>query len=206
MPATRLKSGQRSMRRSQISQVSSVAWRAAGGDGRAFRLAVRANAIHGWFKPTLRCRGRYGNSAVILVNLLTLLPALAGLVAADPPAGAQVVRRVTIHDEIVMRVPIRPRPGMPGLWGEKRGPKCIATAAIAGAMLSGRDSIDFVLRDRRRFRAELDSDCPALDFYGRFYVQPVDDRLCVRRDVIRSRMGGSCRIERFRRLVPRLNH
>ena len=72
-------------------------------------------------------------------------------------------------------------------------------------MLSGRSSVDFVLRDRRRVRAELDSDCPALDFYGGFYVQPDDDRICARRDVIRSRMGGICRIERFRRLVPKLN-
>ena len=138
--------------------------------------------------------------AVISINLLALLPALAGMVAVDKPAD-QVVRRVVIHDEIIMRVPIRPRPAMQIDWREKRGPKCIATRAIAGAMLSGRSSIDFVLLDRRRFRAELDSDCPALDFYGRFYVQPEDDRLCVRRDVIRSRMGGSCRIERFRRLT-----
>ena len=139
---------------------------------------------------------------MIFLNLLTLLSALGSMVAAEPPAGTQVVRRVTIHDEIVMRVPIRAWPGMRAMWQEKRGPKCVTAASIAGAMLSGRDSIDFVLRDRRRLRAELDSDCPALDFYGGFYVQSEDERLCVRRDVIRSRIGGSCRIERFRRLVP----
>ena len=143
---------------------------------------------------------------MIFINFLTLLPALAGLVAADPPPANQVVRRVTIRDEIIMRVPIRPRPGgTPVEWREKRGPKCIAAAEIAGATLSGRNSVDFVLRDRRRMRAELDSDCPALDFYGGFYVQPEDDRLCARRDVIRSRMGGMCRIERFRKLERRFN-
>jgi len=204
MPATRLKSAPRSMRASRISQASSVAWCAIGGLGRAFRLAVRRFAIHGWFKPALRCRGQYGNFAVIFIHLLTLFPALASLVAADTTAGTQVVRRMTIRDEIVIRVPIRPRPGARAMWHERRGPRCIAAASIAGAMLSGRDSIDFVLRDRRRFRAELDSDCPALDFYGGFYVQPDDERLCVRRDVIRSRMGGMCRIDRFRRLVPAL--
>ena len=149
-------------------------------------------------------QGQYGVAAVIFISLLTLLPALAGLAAADTSSPNQVVRRVTIRDEIIMRVPIRPRPGLRIQWREKRGPKCIAAAGISGAMLSGRGSVDFVLRDRRRFRAELDSDCPALDFYGGFYVQPADHRLCVRRDVIRSRMGGSCRIERFRQLVPRL--
>ena len=146
----------------------------------------------------------YGISAVIFVNLLALLPALAGLAAADPPAGSRVLQRVTMRDELIMRIPIRPRPGPQVEWQEKRGPRCIPAATIAGAMLSGRGSVDFVLRDRSRLRAELDSDCPALDFYDGFYVQPDDHRLCMRRDVIRSRMGGSCRIERFRQLVPRL--
>lgn len=136
--------------------------------------------------------------------MLTLLPALAGLVAADTPARGQVVGRVTVREEIIMRIPIRARPGPRIEWREKRGPRCIAAAAIKGAMLSGRNSVDFVLSDRRRFRARLDSDCPALDFYDGFYVQPDDHRLCMRRDFIRSRMGGSCRIERFRELKPRL--
>lgn len=143
---------------------------------------------------------------MILFNALTLLPALAGLMAADTSPAGQVVSRVVVQDEIVMRIPIRPRPGPQVEWREKRGPKCIAAVSIRGAMLSGRSSVDFVLRNRRRLRAELDSDCPALDFYGGFYVQSEDDRLCVRRDVIRSRMGGSCRIERFRTLLPYLKH
>lgn len=148
---------------------------------------------------------KYGIAAVTFLNLLTLLPALAGLVAAVPAAGGQTVRSVTIREEVIMRIPIRPRPGAARIeWREKRGPRCIATANIAGAMLSGRNSVDFVLRDRRRLRARLDSDCPALDFYDGFYVQPEDYRLCMRRDVIRSRMGGECRIDRFILLVPRL--
>jgi hypothetical protein len=55
-------------------------------------------------------------------------------------------------------------------------------------------------------RAMVDDDCTALDFYDGFYVQPKDDRLCVRRDEIRSRMGASCRIEKFRSLTPSLKH
>ena len=120
--------------------------------GRVFRLAVVPLAIHGWFKPTLRCRGQNGISAVIFVNFLTLLTALASAVAADTPPQ-QAVRTITIHDEIIMRVPIRPHPGPQIEWREKRGPRCIAAAAIAGAMLSGRNSVDFVLRDRTRLRA-----------------------------------------------------
>ena len=63
-----------------------------------------------------------------------------------------------------------------------------------------------LLADRTRIRAQLDEDCPALDFYGGFYLQPDDDRLCAHRDAIHSRMGGSCTIERFRQLEPRLRH
>ena len=146
----------------------------------------------------------YGIAPVTFIHLLTLLPALAGLLLADA-AAAQSVRGVTIREEVIMRIPIRPRPGAAKVeWREKRGPRCIAADSIAGAMLSGRNSVDFVLRDRRRLRAKLDSDCPALDFYDGFYVQPEDHRLCMRRDAIRSRMGGECRIDRFRMLVPRV--
>ena len=45
---------------------------------------------------------------------------------------------------------------------------------------------------------------PALDFYGGFYLQPDDDRICAKRETIRSRVGGSCRIERFRLLEPQV--
>ena len=137
------------------------------------------------------------------IHFLFLLPALAGLAAVGTVAESQTVRRVTVREEVIMRIPIRPRPGPKIEWREKRGPRCIAAASIKGAMLSGRSTVDFVLRDRTRLRAKLDSDCPALDFYDGFYVQPEDHRLCVRRDFIRSRMGGSCRIERFRELKPR---
>jgi hypothetical protein len=202
MPATHLKSALRSMRRSRISQASSAACCAIGVTHRAFRLAVRAGAIHGWFKAALRCRGQYGISAVIFINLLTLLPALASLVA-DTPAN-QGVRRMTVSEEVIIRVPIRPRPGPQIQWREKRGPRCIAAESIRGAMLSGRSSVDFIMRDRSRLRARLESNCLALDFYDGFYVQPEDHRLCMRRDVIRSRIGGECRIERFRLLEPRL--
>jgi hypothetical protein len=73
-------------------------------------------------------------------------------------------------------------------------------------MLSGREHVDFLLYDRTRLRARLSEDCPALDFYNGFYLTPDDGQVCIKRDTIHSRMGGSCRIERFRRLVPKLSH
>jgi hypothetical protein len=61
-----------------------------------------------------------------------------------------------------------------------------------------------VLGRRERVRASFDGNCPALDFYGGFYLKTQDERVCAKRDSVHSRMGGSCRIERFRRLIPKL--
>ena len=71
-------------------------------------------------------------------------------------------------------------------------------------MWSGPSSIDFLLRDRTRVRAIMDDECPALDFYKGFYLQPDDDRICAKRESIQSRIGGSCRIERFKTLIPQM--
>ncbi|MFL6752131.1 MAG: hypothetical protein ACJ8D5_02305 [Sphingomicrobium sp.] len=130
---------------------------------------------------------------------------LLGLFAVQPGVVSESVTRLVIQDEVILRVPVLPRAFAPQIeWIERRGPKCIPAAAIRRAVLSGPEEVDFVLADRSRVRAHFDEDCPALDFYGGFYLQPDDERLCAGRDAIHSRMGGSCTIERFRHLVPRL--
>lgn len=139
-----------------------------------------------------------------LLAFLGLIPALFAL-AGDPPRAPQPgVRRVVINEELVISIPIRPRPSHRLEWSEHKGPKCIPVERIAGATLSGRSSIDFVLRDRSRIRAEMDDECPALDFYRGFYLQPDDQRICAKRETIQNRVGASCRIERFRRLIPQV--
>jgi hypothetical protein len=82
----------------------------------------------------------------------------------------------------------------------------VPVAAIQRALLSGSEQVDFVLYNRTRIRAQFDEDCPALDFYGGFYLQLEDDRLCAKRDAIHSRIGTSCTIGRFKQLVPKLRH
>jgi hypothetical protein len=134
-----------------------------------------------------------------------VLPLLLGLITAQPAAVGEAVTRLIIQDEVILRVPVQPRPLMPQLdWIERKGPRCIPIAELRGALMSGAQQVDFVLANHARIRAELDEDCPALDFYGRFYLQSDDDRLCAGRDAIHSRMGGSCTIERFKQLVPKV--
>ena len=132
---------------------------------------------------------------------LSLIPALFGFAAAGQ---SDEVRTLVVQRDVIMRIPVRPRAMPPTLeWVERKGPKCLSTEDISGAALSGREHVDFLLNDRRRMRAELSEGCPALDFYNGFYLRPQEGRICVRRDSVHSRIGGSCGIERFRRLVPR---
>jgi hypothetical protein len=138
-------------------------------------------------------------------TIFTLLPLMLGLFGAQPGVVGQSVSRLVVQDEVILRVPILPRQRLRLIqWQERDGPKCFATALIQRAVLSGEDRVDFVLAGHGRVRAELDEDCPTLDFYGTAYVQPPDKFLCAGRDVIHSRMGGSCTIQRFRRLIPKL--
>ena len=135
---------------------------------------------------------------------MTFVPLLLGLFAAQPTVVQQSVTRLIVQDEIILRVPIQPRPLVPRFdWVERKGPKCIDTGVIRGALLSNAQQVDFLTQGPRRIRAELDEDCPALDFYGGIYLQPQDQRLCAGRDAIHSRMGGSCTIQEFKQLIPK---
>ena len=132
---------------------------------------------------------------------------LLGLFAVQPSAVEQSVTRLVVQDEVILRVPVQPRRFDNRIdWVEKKGPKCIQAGAIRRAILSGEEQVDFVLADRSRIRARFNEDCPALDFWRGFYLQPEDEQLCARRDAIHSRMGGSCTIQKFRQLVPRFKH
>ena len=140
-----------------------------------------------------------------LFAILGLIPALFGMAAQDS-TQPQVVRRVVVQDQVIISIPVRPRTRSSQRfdWKEEKGPKCVRSGRIAGAILSGPSSIDFVMRDRTRVRALMDDECPALDFYKGFYLQPDDDRICAKRETIQNRVGASCRIERFRTLIPQL--
>lgn len=142
-------------------------------------------------------------------SFLVLLPLLLGLTAsqADSPdeEPQPSVSRLVVEHHLIVRVPVRPQRAAPRFeWSEGKRVKCFPTKEIRGALLSSGDHVDFLLGKRRRVRASFDGNCPALDFYGDFYLKTDDDRVCARRDLVHSRMGGSCRIEQMRRLTPKL--
>lgn len=138
-----------------------------------------------------------------LAFLLSLLPALTGFAAVQATGGFAQVQRIVIEHEEIVRVPARPPSAQQVVgWTERDGPKCIHQRFIAGAVLSGANQVDFVMQTGRRFRARFSADCPGLDFYSGFYLNPQDDKICAGRDEIYSRIGGSCPIDSFRRLEP----
>lgn len=137
-----------------------------------------------------------------MIFFISLLPAFIGLTAADQTRSTQA-RTTFVQNEFVTRVPVRPRTTPPRfVWTEVRGPRCIASNVVRGALLSGAEHVDFVMSSNRRFRAKFESGCPALDFYEGFYVNSPNRMICAGRDEIRSRMGASCLIESFSQLVP----
>jgi hypothetical protein len=145
---------------------------------------------------------------MILRGAAIALAALSG--AAQTGASAQRIElaQLTIRQQIIVRVPARQRPGLvPNSAVEwkagKKGPKCVPFRVIAGATLLGRNSVDLILRNNERIRAQLEDSCPALDYYQGFYINPdPDGMICADRDAIRSRIGGKCEIDRFRTLTP----
>ena len=142
---------------------------------------------------------------MIFAGLMGLLSDLFADSAA-PAVPRETVRIMTVEERLLIRVPVAPHPRLRIHWDEEKGPKCIPANALAGAFLSGPDSIDFILRGRQFVRAHLDSDCEGLDFYGGLYLQPDDQKICAKRDIVRSRVGGSCRIVKFKTLVPKIDH
>jgi hypothetical protein len=141
-------------------------------------------------------------------GIAALLPLLVGAAPPPAPPPAPVVRysQIIVREQIVIRIPPGTRVVEPlaTRWKEGKGPRCVPARMIAGAAVIAPASVDFVLRDNRRLRAKLDSSCPALDYYRGFYVSPnADGMICADRDVIRSRMGGACGIDKFRNLKPK---
>lgn len=140
-------------------------------------------------------------------TLFGLLPLVIGLVSGQPGMVGATLSTLAVQEELILRIPIFPRLPSPQVeWREHKGPRCISTNLLERAVVSGSgNQVDFVLGNRVRMRADLDEDCPALDFYNGLYLQTPDDRLCAGRDEIHSRMGGSCRIQRFKQLTPKLH-
>jgi hypothetical protein len=156
------------------------------------------------------------HSAIPATLLALVVPAANLVVDQRTPAPAGVrFSQMTVRQRVIIRVPRvaiappaavgRAQSSLPVAirWKEKKGPKCLAAAELAGFMISRPGSIDIALTTGKRVRAILDDDCQPLDFYSGFYIRPgAAAMICADRDVIRVRSGATCQIDVFKTLVP----
>lgn len=151
-----------------------------------------------------------------IAPILSLAFAAPMLGAADAPADLDgaLFAQLTFRERIVIRIPRLPPAPPPSraaaraetatVWSERKAPKCVAAAVLAGASINGEGDVDLVATDGRRLRAKLDDDCPTLNFYRGFYLKrTADGMICAKRDALRSRSGARCEIARFRTLVAK---
>ncbi|MEH6758275.1 MAG: hypothetical protein V7676_12325 [Parasphingorhabdus sp.] len=160
--------------------------------------------------------------------LLLALPVADGRPAPDIPTDTpelfsggifispteQKFAQVRIQKRIIIRVPRR-RPSMtspmadiaghsePTTYKEKKIGKCLPMDNILGVQRFGDRYLDLVTKDRKEIRARLEKKCQARSFYSGFYMEKSrDGRICTDRDVLHSRTGSKCEIDRFRQLLP----
>lgn len=122
--------------------------------------------------------------------------------------------QVRIERRVIIRVPRR-RPSqtrplsdirsrlVPQTYREKKIGKCLPMNNILGVQMYQGRELDLITRDRKRIRARLEKKCQARSFYSGFYMEKSKDgKICADRDMLHSRTGSKCEIDRFRQLVP----
>ncbi|WP_173206570.1 hypothetical protein [Sphingopyxis sp. BSNA05] len=125
-----------------------------------------------------------------------------------------LLAQVRIEKRVIIRVPRRrPAPLAPmadfsretvqKTYREKKMGKCVPMNNILGVQMFSDRYLDLITKDRKRIRALLEDKCQARSFYSGFYVEKTDDgKICTGRDILHSRTGAKCEIDRFRELVP----
>jgi hypothetical protein len=130
-----------------------------------------------------------------------------------PPTQHQFAQ-VRIEKRVIIRVPRQrsaissalsdiARNSRPATYTQKKIGKCLPMNSILGVQRFGERYIDLVTRDRKQIRARLEKKCQARSFYSGFYMEKSSDgQICADRDILHSRTGSKCEIDRFRLLVP----
>lgn len=162
-------------------------------------------------------------SLSLYASLLLAIPDASGLPVTDSPTQAEGVfvapvereyAQVRIEERVLIRVPRR-RPirsssmenfsarSAPVTYKEKKIGKCVPMSNILGVHRFGDRYLDLVTKNHQDIRVRFEEKCQAHNFYSGFYMEKSSDgRLCADRDVLHSRTGAKCEIDRFRRLVP----
>ena len=138
-------------------------------------------------------------------------PATAMSHVSDRPL---VYAQVRIEKRVIIRVPRRRENSLAPMadfsreiarqsYREKKIGKCLPMNNILGVQMFADRYLDLVTKDRKTIRAQLEEKCQSRSFYSGFYVEKTADGImCAGRDILNSRTGAKCEIDRFRELVP----
>ncbi|GAB5483053.1 hypothetical protein [Sphingorhabdus sp. EL138] len=161
-------------------------------------------------------------SLSLFASLLLATPTASELPITDTPGTAEGVfigpaeyklAQVRIEKRVIIRVPRRrarrsnpvadfSRRSAPVTYKEQKIGKCLPMDNILGVQRFGERYLDLVTKDRQQIRARLKKKCQARSFYSGFYMEKSGDgKICVDRDILHSRTGTKCEIDKFRLLV-----
>ena len=109
----------------------------------------------------------------------------------DPRADHHPRARVSAGD----RAPVPSSTPLPPIeWKEKKGPKCVAVAELAGASIARPTASTWCMQRRHAAARAAGRRLPAARFLTGFYLRPAGDGMvCADRDAIRMRSGASAR-------------
>ncbi|MEM6828387.1 MAG: hypothetical protein AAF553_10625, partial [Pseudomonadota bacterium] len=107
-------------------------------------------------------------------------------------------RRVSDRRNMLAQLPVR---APVTRYEERDSTRCVEIQQIAGVETGSGNRLLLFMRDADILSINLEKACRARDFYSGFYVEPNEDgKLCVSRDILKSRNGARCNIKRMMEL------
>ena len=106
-------------------------------------------------------------------------------------------RGIAARRNMLAELPVRTR-----RYKERKAERCVNVKRIAGVETGNGNRLLLFLEDAEIMSVSLEKACRARDFYSGFYLdQNKDGKMCAERDVLQSRNGARCDIERIMELV-----
>lgn len=107
-------------------------------------------------------------------------------------------RRVSERRNMLAQLPVR---APVTRYEETDSTRCVEIQQIAGVETGSGNRLLLFMRDADILSLNLEKACRARDFYSGFYVEPNEDgKLCISRDILKSRNGARCNIKRMMEL------
>jgi hypothetical protein len=95
-----------------------------------------------------------------------------------------------------------PQPAVTKRYREKKPNRCVQVKEIMNVQTGSGNRLLLFMDNSRVMSVNLEKACRARDFYAGFYVEKTKDgKMCVERDLLQSRNGAKCGMERIMQLA-----